>query len=66
MSQSDAERLKRVGLCAACLHARVVRTPRGSEFWLCEQSKRDARFAKYPALPLLACAGFERALAGTR
>jgi hypothetical protein len=51
----------RVGLCGACAHARVIRSSRGSEFWLCERSQRDARFTKYPVLPVRACTGFERA-----
>lgn len=46
------------GLCGACVHARVVRSGRGSTFWLCEQSRTDARFPRYPRLPVLACVGF--------
>jgi hypothetical protein len=29
-------------------------------FWLCERSKSDARFTKYPPLPVLACMGYEK------
>jgi len=32
---------------------------KGSVFWMCERSKVDPRFRKYPPLPVLACAGFE-------
>jgi hypothetical protein len=46
------------GLCASCAHARAVSTPR-SEFLLCERSKHDARFERYPRLPVLACPGYE-------
>jgi hypothetical protein len=59
MPNSELERLARVGLCARCRYARAIRSGKGSEFWLCERSKQDARFAKYPALPKRACYGFE-------
>jgi len=49
----------RVGLCAECRHADVVRSTR-STFYRCRLSFTDARFPKYPALPVLDCAGFER------
>ncbi len=45
------------GLCERCRWARVVRTPR-SEFRLCLRSRDDARFPRYPRLPVLECAGF--------
>ena len=48
----------RVGLCAECGHADIVRSAR-STFYRCRLSFTDARFPKYPALPVLACAGFE-------
>lgn len=52
---------ERVGLCAACRHARAIVSAKGSEFWLCERSKADpSRFVKYPRLPVLRCGGFER------
>ncbi|HEY5377468.1 MAG TPA: hypothetical protein VIK01_27500 [Polyangiaceae bacterium] len=54
------ERRARVGLCATCSHARVIQTTKGSEFWLCEKSKTDPRFTKYPPLPIRACLGFAR------
>ena len=47
-----------VGLCAGCRHARVVETPR-SKFWLCGRAATDPRFARYPRLPVLECAGYE-------
>ena len=47
-----------VGLCARCRHARQVATPR-SLFWLCERSRDDANYARYPRLPILDCPGFE-------
>jgi hypothetical protein len=50
----------RRGLCAVCAHARIVKSDRGAEFVFCEKSKTDARFARYPRLPVLECAGYER------
>jgi hypothetical protein len=52
-----AERM--VGLCSTRLHARRVQSQRGSVFWLCERAKTDARYRKYPALPVVRCEGFE-------
>lgn len=46
------------GLCDGCRHQRVVRNTRGSAFSLCELSKVDERFAKYPRVPVLECPGF--------
>jgi len=60
VTPSERERFARVGLCTTCRHARAIRSAKNSEFWLCERSKTDARFAKYPPLPVLACAGFVR------
>jgi hypothetical protein len=48
------------GLCDTCRHQRLVRTGRGSEFSLCERSKTDPSFPKYPRVPVLECRGFER------
>lgn len=50
----------RVGLCSVCANVRLVQGDR-SMFYLCELAFRDARFRKYPALPVLRCEGFERA-----
>ncbi|MES4792649.1 MAG: hypothetical protein C4321_06340 [Chloroflexota bacterium] len=48
-----------MGLCVRCSWGRRVVSGRGSVFWLCERSRVDGRFRKYPALPVLACTGFE-------
>ncbi len=45
------------GLCATCIHCRVIRT-RHSTFYLCQRSFSDARFPKYPRLPVLGCIGY--------
>jgi len=47
-----------VGLCAGCVHARRVDTPR-SRFWLCDRSRLDTSYARYPRLPMRECPGFE-------
>jgi hypothetical protein len=47
-------------LCATCTFARVVESARGSRFTLCRLSETDARFPKYPPLPVLACDGYTR------
>lgn len=47
------------GLCATCLHHRIIRSGRGSTFYLCERSRSDPAFPRYPPLPVLACRGYE-------
>jgi hypothetical protein len=49
-----------VGLCASCVHAATVASSKGSVFWLCRLSETNPAFKKYPALPVVVCAGFER------
>lgn len=48
------------GLCATCVHAKVITSQRGSVFYLCQLSFTDPRFARYPALPVLSCSGYVR------
>jgi hypothetical protein len=48
------------GLCNACVHQRVVGNTRGSVFSMCEKSKEDPRFSKYPRIPVIECVGFEQ------
>lgn len=52
---------ERAGLCARCAHARVQASAKrsGSTFTRCARADDDARFARYPPLPVRACAGFE-------
>src|ERR1700716_2584825 len=47
------------GLCTNCRHARRVQSGRGSGFVRGWPALSDARFEKYPRLPVLACAGYE-------
>jgi hypothetical protein len=47
-------------LCDRCVHQRLVSNTRGSLFSLCERSRTQPEsFARYPPLPVLACAGFD-------
>ena len=48
-----------VGLCADCRFVRRVESDRGSTFYLCERSANDAKFPKYPRLPVLICIGYD-------
>jgi hypothetical protein len=48
-----------VGLCATCHHHRIIASGKGSRFLLCERSRSDSRFPRYPSLPVLACLGFQ-------
>jgi hypothetical protein len=50
----------RAGLCATCAHHQLVSSSKGSTFYLCRLAETDPRFRKYPALPVLACAGYRR------
>jgi hypothetical protein len=50
----------RRGLCGSCVHARLVATRSGSEFLRCGRSDADPSYPRYPALPVLRCAGHER------
>lgn len=52
------QRVPGAGLCSECVHARVVESARGSRFVMCELSKNDARFPKYPRIPVLQCVGY--------
>lgn len=59
MSNKDEKRT--VGLCASCRHVKRV-TSKRTTFYLCRLAATDARFAKYPALPVLSCRGYEAKL----
>ncbi|HEY8640592.1 MAG TPA: hypothetical protein VIL53_08820 [Solirubrobacterales bacterium] len=48
------------GLCDSCQHQRIVRNTRGSSFSLCERSKTEPNFPRYPRLPVKQCSGYER------
>ena len=46
------------GLCPACANVKVIRSSKGSTFYLCQLSAADARFPKYPPQPVVACGGY--------
>jgi len=46
------------GECPRCTHCREVVSGKGSRFLLCEMSKTDQRFPKYPPQPVRNCLGF--------
>jgi hypothetical protein len=46
------------GLCDRCVHVQQITSARGSIFYLCRLSITDARFPRYPRLPVLACPGY--------
>lgn len=50
-----------IGLCATCSFMRQMTSDRGSVFYLCGRAASDPTFPKYPRLPVLQCAGYERA-----
>jgi hypothetical protein len=49
----------RVGLCASCQHAEVIRSSKGSTFYLCKLSAVDPGFPRYPPLPVVSCSGYQ-------
>jgi len=49
-----------VGLCARCVHAKVIRSSKQTTFYLCLKSVVDSRFARYPTLPVRRCSAYER------
>ena len=48
------------GLCASCVHGQTIESSKGSTFLLCRLSFTDPRFAKYPQLPVVSCAGYRQ------
>jgi hypothetical protein len=45
-------------LCESCGRMRQVISGKGSRFLLCELSRVDVRFVKYPSQPVLKCLGY--------
>jgi len=48
------------GLCDSCRHQRLIHNTRGSTFSLCERSRTDPAYPRYPRLPVSRCDGYER------
>lgn len=61
MTEELDARVRTAGLCASCACVRLIESARGSTFFLCARSTEDARYVKYPRLPVLMCPGFVRA-----
>ena len=51
-----------VGQCFTCRWMRSTTTRRGSTFFRCARADTDARFARYPTLPMQGCPGYEVAM----
>ena len=52
--------VRHAGLCADCVHSRQIESSHGSVFYLCELSRTNPTFAKYPRLPVVSCPGYEK------
>jgi hypothetical protein len=48
------------GLCAACQHAKLNETRRGTAYLRCMRAAWDSRLLRYPRLPVAQCVGFDR------
>lgn len=58
-SEPRPDRQDHIGLCSRCTHVQIIRSNRGSTYYLCRVSLEDARFPKYPRLPVLRCSAFD-------
>ena len=47
-------------LCESCARMREVVTPKGLRFLLCQMSKSDPAFPKYPPQPVVRCDGYQQ------
>ena len=47
-------------LCETCALMREVVTPKGSRFLLCQLSKTDTAYPKYPPQPVVRCDGYRK------
>jgi hypothetical protein len=45
-------------LCETCASMREVITPKESRFFLCQLSRTDPAFPKYPPQPVVRCDGY--------
>jgi hypothetical protein len=52
--------LNKLGLCATCRYRHMVKSAKGSFFVMCNLSKADNKFQRYPPLPLLKCDGYRQ------
>ena len=56
----------KAGLCDTCAYQRVIKNTRGSSFSMCERSKSDKNYPKYPRIPVRECPGYERVSGSSR
>ena len=61
-----ALRRMNAGLCDSCRHQKLIHNTRGSTFSMCERSKTDERYPKYPRLPVERCPGYEKGSSASR
>ncbi|NJN64633.1 MAG: hypothetical protein HC882_06970 [Acidobacteria bacterium] len=47
------------GLCGTCALARAIVTAKGTQYTLCERSRIDPAYRRYPQLPVRQCLGYE-------
>ena len=47
------------GLCDSCVHQQLVPNTRGSVFSLCQRSRTEPGYPRYPRVPVLSCPGHE-------
>jgi hypothetical protein len=47
-------------LCEKCALMREIITPKGSRFLLCQLSKTNRAYQKYPPQPVIRCDGYEK------
>jgi hypothetical protein len=47
------------GLCAACQHAKLNETRRGTAYLRCTRAAWDPELPRYPRLPVTQCWGFD-------
>jgi hypothetical protein len=48
------------GLCRACQHPKLNQTRRGTTYLRCTRAEWDSTLPRYPRLPVIECAGFDR------
>ncbi len=46
------------GLCDLFTHQKIMTTPRGSVFTLCQLNFKDPLYPKYPPVPVRECTGY--------
>ena len=47
-------------MCEMCALVREVITPKGSRFLLCQLSKTNPAYPKYPPQPVVRCDGYQK------